>query len=114
VIKSKLPPKYGPFKNGDLAHKGYNKTIGANWPYIEEMEKDPVMYHPNKTSSFLSNGKPPVWKDVTNAQSTPIKTIHDNYRNSAKEAPNQLLLGAADQNRALYLSRMVNASRKKQ
>jgi hypothetical protein len=76
------------------------------------MEKDPVKYHPNKTSSFIS--KPPVWRDVTNAQSTPIKTIHDNYRNSAKEGPNQLLLNAAEQNRALYLSRMVNASRKKQ
>jgi hypothetical protein len=67
------------------------------------MEKDPVQYHPNKTSSFISSAKPPVWRDPTHAQSTPIKTIHDNYRNSAKETPNQLMLTAAEQNRTLYL-----------
>jgi len=25
------PPSYGPFKRPNLPHKGYNKTIGANW-----------------------------------------------------------------------------------
>jgi len=116
VIKSKLPPKYGPFKNGDPAHKGYNKTIGANWPYIEEMEKDEVKYHPNKSSaSFVQTSKPPAWKDPTNAQTTPIKTIHDNFRNAAKESPNQLLLNTyGDQNRIAFLNSMINASRKKQ
>jgi hypothetical protein len=86
-----LPPKYGPFKHGEPAHKGYNKTIGANWPYIEDPEIDTVKYHPNKTM----DERPPVWRDPTHAQSTPIKTIHDNFRNAAREEPNKLLKSAS-------------------
>jgi hypothetical protein len=83
----KLPPAYGPFKNGDLAHKGYNKTIGANWPYYEDPEVDTVKYHPSKTMDQRAS----VWRDPTHAQSTPMKTIHDNFRNAAREEPNKLL-----------------------
>lgn len=49
MIPKKLPPAYGPFKHGDPAHVGYNKTIGQNLPYMEDPEVDTVMYHPNKT-----------------------------------------------------------------
>ncbi len=104
MIKSKLPPKYGAFKHGDPAHKGYNKTIGANWPYIEEMEKDEIKYHPNKSASFIQASKPPAWRDPTNAQSTPIKTIHDNFRNAAKESPNQLLQTTYGDHGKMYLN----------
>ena len=51
VTPNKKPPLFGPFKHGDPAHKGYNKTIGKNWPYIENPEVDSVMYHPNRTFS---------------------------------------------------------------
>lgn len=107
VIPKAQPPMYGSFKHGDPAHKGYNKTIGSNWPYIEEMETDPVKYHPNNTYE----AKPPVWRDPTNAHSTPIKTIHDNFRNAAHETPNQFLQSAARQK---YIDRLVIQARKKQ
>jgi hypothetical protein len=35
--------------------------------------------------------RPNVWRDPTHAQSTPIKTIHDNFRNATKEDPYKLL-----------------------
>lgn len=35
-------PSYGPFKRPNLPHKGYNKTIGSNWPYVEDPEDDPI------------------------------------------------------------------------
>ena len=40
----KRPPSYGPFKIGDLAHTGYNKTIGKNFPYLEDPENDPITF----------------------------------------------------------------------
>jgi len=48
-FKAKKPwpknvPKYGPFKNPDPPHRGYNKTIGRNYAYTEEEEQDPVAY----------------------------------------------------------------------
>jgi hypothetical protein len=109
-----MPPYYGAFKHGDPAHKGYNKTIGANWPYIEDPEVDTVKYHPNKT--FDNTAKPPVWRDPTNAQSTPMKTIHDNFRNAAREDANQLMRSfiGNSMGQSLYVQQMVNASRKKQ
>ena len=40
----KNPPAYGPFKVADPPHKGYNKTIGKNLPYIEDPEVDPITF----------------------------------------------------------------------
>jgi hypothetical protein len=45
----KKPALFGPFKRGDPAHVGYNKTFGGNgrsteYNYIEEREEDSVMY----------------------------------------------------------------------
>lgn len=70
---------YGPFKNGDLAKKGYNKLIGGNYKYVEERDKDPVMYHHPRAST---RG---IWRDPTNALSTPIMTVHDNFINKNQE-----------------------------
>ena len=52
------PPHYGPFKHGDPAHIGHNKTIGGHgrsteYNYIEEQEQDNVKYQ--------KNVKGPVW-----------------------------------------------------
>ena len=52
-------PAYGPFKIGDLAHKGYNKTIGLNWKYIEDPEIDPI--------TFKKNIHTQIWKDHTHS-----------------------------------------------
>ena len=46
------PPSYGPFKNGDPAHVGHNKTFGGRhsvgksteFNYMEEQEQDNVKY----------------------------------------------------------------------
>jgi hypothetical protein len=113
VIAKQQPPAFGAFKNGDPAHKGYNKTIGKNWPYIEDPLIDTVKYHPN--SSFSNNtGKseqaPIHWKGPTNGIATPIKSIHDNFRNAGKEPSNQLLKSTE----SLYTNNLVMASRKKQ
>lgn len=40
--QQRRPPSYGPFKPGDLAHTGFNKTIGKNPPYVEDPENDPI------------------------------------------------------------------------
>ena len=97
-IPKKLPPAYGPFKHGDPAHKGYNKTIGKNWPYIEDPEVDTVKYRPNNSLNNMSDSKmslkPLYWKDPTHAISTPIKTIHDNFRNASRENSSQLIKSA--------------------
>lgn len=37
-------PRYGPFRIGNLPKKGYNKTIGQNFPYIEDPVEDTVTY----------------------------------------------------------------------
>jgi len=42
-------PKYGPFRIGNLPKKGYNKTIGENFPYIEDPVEDTVTYQANPT-----------------------------------------------------------------
>lgn len=57
----------------DPPHKGYNKTIGQNWPYFEDPEDDPI--------SFKKDFKSPIWKDPTNGRSAPMVTVHDNFRN---------------------------------
>lgn len=74
---SKRPPSYGPFKIADLPHTGYNKTIGRNFPYMEEIEQDPIQ--------FKKDVKGPIWRDPTHGVSTPIKTVHDNFRNVNRE-----------------------------
>ena len=73
------PPSYGPFKNPDLPHQGYNKTIGRNFKYMEDPEVDSIMYQ--------KGVKGPIWRGPTHAISTPIKTVHDYFRNSARENP---------------------------
>ena len=73
----KQQPLFGPFKRPNLPHQGYNKTIGSNWPYTEDPEVDPIMYK--------KGVKEPIWKGPTHGISTPIKTIHDYFRNSARE-----------------------------
>ena len=37
-------PNYGPFKIGNLPRKGYNKTVGKNFAYIEDPIEDSVTY----------------------------------------------------------------------
>jgi hypothetical protein len=71
------PPSYGPFKAADPAHTGYNKTIGRFFPYQEDPEVDPI--------SYRKDVKGPIWRYPTKTLSTPIKTVHDYFRNSAKE-----------------------------
>lgn len=111
-IPFKKPPIFGAFKSGDPAHKGYNKTIGKNWPYYEDPEVDSVMYRPSRT--FNSGESKPAWKDPTHGISTPIKSIHDNYRNSGKEDSNQFLRSSVKFGQGLYVNQLVMASRKKQ
>ena len=38
------PPHYGAFRIGNLPKQGYNKTIGQNFPYIEDPIEDTVTY----------------------------------------------------------------------
>ena len=71
------PPSYGPFKRPNLPHKGYNKTIGANWPYVEDLLEDPI--------TFKKGVKGPIWKGPTTGMTKPIQTIHDYFRNSSRE-----------------------------
>ena len=40
---------------------------------------------------YQKNVKVPIWKDPSHGVSTPIKTIHDYFRNSSRE--NQFMLG---------------------
>jgi hypothetical protein len=49
VIPSKKPALFGPFKRGDPAHVGFNKTFGGHgrsteYDYEEQREEDPVKY----------------------------------------------------------------------
>jgi hypothetical protein len=108
VIPRKEPPRYGAFRHGDPAHKGYNKTIGKNWPYIEDPLVDTVKYHPNLSASKS------FWRDPTNAISTPVKTIHDNFRNLGKEESAALLRSASEMTTSILKNQMIIASRKKQ
>ena len=73
----KRPPSYGAFKNPNKPHQGYNKTIGSNWPYIEDPEDDPI--------SYQKGTKNPIWKGPTHGQSSAMKTVHDYFRNSNRE-----------------------------
>ena len=61
--EEKKQPLFGPFKQGDPLHTGFNKTIGGHGrtsedQYIEEMEQDTVQYRKNVKTS--------VWRGVTN------------------------------------------------
>lgn len=48
-----------------------------------------MKYRPNNSLHNMSDSKmslkPLYWKDPTHAISTPIKTIHDNFRNASRE-----------------------------
>ena len=69
------PPKYGAFRIGNLPKQGYNKTIGHNFPYIEDPIEDSVTYQKD-----VSN---PIWKDPTHVTTTPIKPMSTTYKNTA-------------------------------
>jgi len=40
----KDPPSFGPFKIGNLPRKGYNKTVGKNFMYMEDPIEDTVTF----------------------------------------------------------------------
>ena len=103
MTPSKISPYYGAFKHGDPTHYGYNKTIGSNWPYIEDPEVDMVKYHPNKTfQSGDTKMSLQPWLGPSNGISTPIKTIHDNFRNATRETPNKLMRTDVQVGQQLY------------
>ena len=53
-------PNYGPFKIGNLPRKGYNKTVGKNFAYIEDPIEDSVTYQKDVRN--------PIWKDPTHTK----------------------------------------------
>ena len=44
TIVPKQPPSYGPFRIGNLPRKGFNKTVGKNFEYIEDPIEDTVTF----------------------------------------------------------------------
>lgn len=81
-LPAKQPPLFGPFKHGDPAHVGHNKTIGGHGrssedQYMEEVEEDQVKYQ--------KNVKKPIWKDPTNSLTMMNDTVVNNMRNINKE-----------------------------
>ena len=81
----KKEPLFGPFKNADPMHTGFNKTIGGHGrtsedQYLEEMEQDPVKYR--------KNVKTDIWRGVTNNRSMMNSTTINNFRNVNKERAN--------------------------
>lgn len=52
-------------------------TIGSNWPYIEDPEQDPI--------TFKKGEKEPVWRPPSHYIAKPLRTVHDNFRNTARE-----------------------------
>ena len=48
--EARFVPSYGPWKRGDLAHTGFNKTLGGHggrsteYDYVEEQEQDLVRF----------------------------------------------------------------------
>ncbi len=73
-------PKYGPFKDGDPAHTGYNKAIGRDFKYAEEREQDNVMFRSRDI-------KTPIWKPATSGLTEPHFTIKNNFRNVNRDKP---------------------------
>ena len=57
----KKPALFGPFKRGDPAHVGHNKTFGGNgrsteYNYVEEREEDLLMYR--------KAADKPIWRET--------------------------------------------------
>ena len=79
----KKQPLFGPFKKGDPAHVGFNKTFGGNgrsteYSYVEEHEQDPVMYHKNPAQK--------IWRSTSQmSKSMMTKSVTDNFRNVSLE-----------------------------
>jgi hypothetical protein len=75
----KKPAFFGPFKKGDPAHVGHNKTFGGNgksteYDYIEQREEDPVMYR--------KSAQKPIWRETSQmGKSMMTKSVNDNFRN---------------------------------
>lgn len=76
----KKQPLFGPFKKGEPAHVGHNKTFGGNgrsteYNYQEEREEDSIMY--KKSASKLQ-----VWRETSQmGKSMMTKSVTDNFRN---------------------------------
>lgn len=81
---SQTQPLYGPFRKGDPAHVGYNKTFGGHGKsseldYVEQCEQDPVRFHP-------SGSRQPVWRDTASMSKSMMSApVHDNRRNVSHE-----------------------------
>jgi hypothetical protein len=67
------------------------------------------LYRPSKT--FYE--QKPSWKDPTNAVTTPIKTIHDNFRNASRENSTKLMHSSSKFGQGLYVNQLVMQSRMK-
>jgi hypothetical protein len=67
-------PHYGPFRIGNLPKKGYNKTIGENFQYIEDPAVDTVCYRREL--------RDPIWKGTTNSTSLAHKPMSVTYKNT--------------------------------
>jgi hypothetical protein len=81
----KKQPLFGPFKQGDPLHTGYNKCIGrrngtTEDAYVEEMEEDPVKYQRGPAKD--------IWRGVTNGQTMMNSTTMNNARNINRERRN--------------------------
>lgn len=68
-------PAYGAFRIGNLPKKGYNRTIGKNFPYIEDPVEDTVTYQKDVSR--------PIWRDPTHVKSTPINPMSTTYKNTS-------------------------------
>lgn len=75
----KKPALFGPFKRGDPAHVGYNKTFGGNgrsteYNYVEEREEDSVMYR--------KSVQKPIWRETSQmGKSMMTISVTENFRN---------------------------------
>ena len=79
-LGGKRQPLFGPFKNGDLAHTGYNKTISRDFKYVEQRDRDNVLFRDRDI-------KTPVWRPPTQGLSEPHFTIRNNFKNVNREQP---------------------------
>jgi len=68
------PPNYGPFKIGNLSKSGFNKTLGANPPYVEDPIEDTVTYQKDVRN--------PIWRDPTHTTSLAVKPMSTHYKNT--------------------------------
>ena len=75
-----MPPKYGTWRNPNLPKKGIYKLLGGkkDEPYIEQMDQDPVRFHPRTE-------KGPIWRSVTPGLQLSVVSIMNNDRNIKRE-----------------------------